>query len=109
MKIKINNTRNLTEKYWKFRLPNDIHKAIKEEDPHNVLNALKDAIDILKDKGIMDEYDYYEFSDDIENQLDNADYYEDYDMTYEDVLDEIDYILSEFYDWCDANSVWIEL
>ena len=47
--------------------------------------------------------------DDIDNQIDNAVNYEEYDMTEDDVEDEVNYLLDQFYDFCDGARVWVEL
>lgn len=101
--------KKLTEKNWKYNLPNTIRRDIEDESYEGVCNTLISYVEQLYNDGIMDEDDYEEFLDDINNQLDNLENYEDYDMTEEDVVDEIDYILNDFYDWCDANGVFIEI
>ena len=41
--------------------------------------------------------------------MDSLDNYEEYDMTMEDVIEEIDYLLDKFYDICDADDIFIDL
>jgi len=47
--------------------------------------------------------------EEIENQLDNCENYEDYEMSEDDILVEINYMLRNFYDFCDANNIWVGL
>lgn len=94
---------------WKFHLPNTLRKNIEDDNGLEVLRTLKQYVETLNAEEIMDDQDYYDWIDDIENQIDNFYNYEDYDMTEEDVDDEINYIIDKFYDWCDYNRVFIEL
>lgn len=99
----------LKEQKWTYELPNDIREFIQKEDYNGVLDTLEEYVEMLSRDGKMDEYDKADFMDDIENQKDNLINYEEYDMTLEDVIDEIDYILDKFYDFCDANRIWINI
>lgn len=99
----------LKEQKWTYELPNDIREYIQKEDYNGVLDTLGEYVEMLSRDGKMDEYDKADFMDYIDNQKDNLINYEEYDMTLEDVIDEIDYILDNFYDFCDANDIWINI
>ena len=96
---------------WRYTLKNGkaLREAIEDEDFAAVLDNLAKCCTEIYDK-FPDEY--WQYDDDIEdisNQMDNLENYEDYDMTYEDVEDEINYLLSNFYDLCDGLRIWVEL
>lgn len=105
----VNESIKLNEKNWKFTLPRDLRDAIEDEDYERIFDVLKNDVQMLFDKGIMDEDDYEDFIDNIDNEYDNYLNYEDYDMDWSDVEDNVNYLLDDFYDFCDATSVFIEL
>lgn len=100
---------------WKYTLKtsSDLRDAIRNEDPNAVLDALEKAwMEIyfyLSDENIYDSSDLDNDLDNINNERDNLDNYEDYDMTLDDVIDNIDYLCNELYDFCDAERIWIEI
>lgn len=98
---------------WAYTLNSgkELRTAIRRDDPGAVLEALKSCFRELHRKlpEDFDEYDLDEVFDDIDNERDNLYNYEDYDMTYQDVLDNIDYILNNLYDICNALDVWIDV
>ena len=100
---------------WKYTLKasSDLRDAIRNEDPDAVLDALEKAwMEIyfyLSDENIYDSSDLDDDLDNINNERDNLAYYEDYDMTLNDVIDNIDYLCNELYDFCDAERIWIEI
>ena len=94
---------------WKFHLPNTLRKNIEDGNSLEVLKTLEQYVETLNAEEIMDDQDYYDWIGDIDNQVDNYYNYEDYDMTEEDVEDEIDYLLDKFYDFCDAYRVFIDI
>ena len=99
---------------WNYTLKNGkaLRRAIENEDNVEVLNLLKKCYEEINNflpDDLYDENDLYNDISEIDNQLDNCENYADYDMTYEDVTDEIDYLLQNFYDLCDANKIWVEL
>jgi len=98
---------------WKYTLKNGeaLRKAIYDEDSRAVLDTLAKCCAEVYDH-FPDEYDEYQYNEDIEdisNQLDNLENYADYDMSYEDVEDEINYLLTKFYDLCDYLRIWVAL
>ena len=100
---------------WRYTLKasSALRDAINKEDPEAVLNALERAwIEIYNYISNEDIYSNTEFNDDladIDNERDNLYYYEDYDMTLNDVIDNIDYLCNELYDFCDAERIWIDI
>jgi len=97
---------------WKYTLKNGkaLRAAIGEGDDYGkVLDALAACLKEINAK-FPDDYEDYELEEDledIENQRDNLENYADYDMTYEDVEDEINYLLDRFYDLCDGLRIWV--
>lgn len=100
---------------WKYTLKasSALRDAIDKDDPEKVLDALERAwIEIYHYVSDEDIYSDAEFNDDLDNinnERDNLYYYEDYDITYDDVIDNIDYLCNELYDFCDAERIWIDL
>lgn len=96
---------------WQYTLKcsKKLRDAINEDDDYGTLEALKEAFTEINEK-FTEDFDEYELEDalaECDNQLDNLENYEDYDMTYDDVQDEINYILDKLYDTCDWLRIWI--
>lgn len=100
---------------WKYTLKNSslLRSAIRNEDPKAVLDALERIwIEIYSHFDNEDIYSNAELEDDLEdihNEKDNLDYYEEYDITLEDVIGNIDYLCNKLYDFCDAERIWIDI
>jgi hypothetical protein len=98
---------------WKYTLKNGkaLRNAINKDSNEETLEALRKCYEEIHE-AMPDEYteeDLYRDIDDIENQLDNCENYFDYDMTEDDVQDEVNYLLSNFYDLCDGLRIWVDL
>ena len=98
---------------WNYKLDSGkaLREAIDNDDGENTLNCLRKCYEEIH-KLIPDIYDEDDLTDDISeinNQLDNLENYEEYNMTEEDCQDEINDLLSDFYDFCDDNRIWIGL
>lgn len=98
---------------WTYKLMTgkQLRQAISDDDMTATLDALKECWEEIN-KAMPDIYDNDDLVNDLEeldNQLDNCTNYEDYSMTEDDVQDEINYILRNFYDFCDDNNIWITL
>ena len=98
---------------WKYTLKNGkaLRDAINKASNEDTLEALRKCYEEIHE-AMPDEYteeDLYRDIEDIENQLDNCENYEDYDMTEDDVQDEVNYLLSHFYDLCDGLRIWVDL
>jgi len=98
---------------WKYTLKHGkaLRHAIRSDNMGRVLELLKDCYDEIHRK-FPEEYDEDDLQDDldeIENEEDNLENYEEYGMEYEDVEDNVNYILNNFYDLCDALRVWAEI
>lgn len=99
---------------WKIKLANgkNLRRAIDSgDDMVNVLTALEDCWREIHKK-MPDEYDEDDLEndlDEIENQIDNAENYDDYGMSEYEVQEEIDYLLDQFYDFCDNARVWVNM
>jgi hypothetical protein len=88
-----------------------LREAISDDDMAATLDALKDCWKEIN-KAMPDIYDEDDLENDLEeldNQLDNCENYEDYSMTEDDVQEEINYMLRNFYAFCDNNNIWITL
>ena len=92
---------------WKYTLKNSslLRSAIRNEDPKAVLDALERIwIEIYSHFDNEDIYSNAELEDDLED-IHN----EEYDMTLEVVIDNIDYLCNKLYDFCDAERIWIDI
>lgn len=98
---------------WTYKLMagKQLRQAISDDDMTATLDALKECWKEIN-KAIPDVYDADDLEDNLEeldNQLDNCKNYEDYSMTEDDVQDEINYMLRQFYDLCDDLRIWVDL
>ena len=98
---------------WTYKLMagKQLRQAISDDDMTATLDALKKCWKEIN-KIMPDVYDTDDLENDLEeldNQLDNCKNYEDYDMTEDDVQDEINYLLRQFYDFCDDWRIWVDL
>ena len=89
----------------------DVIKAINDDDNVQTLEALKECYKEINRimVSVFDDDDLEDILSEIDNQLDNCKNYEDYDMTEDDVQDEINYLLRQFYDFCDDWRIWVDL
>jgi len=98
---------------WKYRLKvgSDLREAISDENYEDVLKYLEKAWREIN-KQFPEDYEEDELNEDIadiENERDNLLNYEDYDMKMEDVEENINYLLTNLYDYCDNMGIWIEI
>lgn len=99
---------------WKYKLNSGttLREAIQDDDSRETLLALKKCykeLNSLLPDNIYNEDKMEEDLYEAANQLDNLDNYADYDMTEEDCENEINFLLSRFYDFCDSNGVWVNI
>ena len=97
---------------WKCKLSTGaaLRTAIDDDNNEEILQRLKKCYEeIYKLMPNVYEEDLYEDLSEIDNQLDNLENYEDYDMTLQDCEHAINYLLSNFYDFCDNNLIWVGL
>lgn len=98
---------------WKYKLSTGaaLRTAIDDNNNEETLQRLKKCYEEIHKlmSDVYEEEDLYEDLSEIDNQLDNLENYEDYDMTLQDCEDEINYLLSDFYDFCDNNRIWVGL
>lgn len=94
----------LTERNWKTNLINGkaLRKAIDDEDYNGVRDTLIACYKEIAEKRPDVIEDEYELNDYIES-------IEILDANDDDIEDSLDYELSEFYDLCDANNIWVNL
>lgn len=98
---------------WRYTLVKGeaLREYISNEDQENVLDTLKECYKEIH-QNFPSEFEDYELEDvidDIDNEKDNIENYEDYGLTEDDVRENIDYLLGNFYDLCDALRIWISL
>ena len=98
---------------WKYKLftGKALREAISEDSNEATLEALRTCYEEIH-RVMPDWYDEDDLENDcaeIDNQLDNCKNYADYDMTEDDVQNGINYLLRDFYDFCDCNGIWVGL
>ena len=98
---------------WIYQLKagKELREAINDENYLKVLENLEKCWREIH-ANLPEQYDedaLLEDLADIENQKDNLENHDEYDMTIEDVREEIDYLLSNFYDFCDGFRIWVSL
>lgn len=103
----------MRKRTWKHKLDSGkaLRQAINEDDNKATLKALMACYKEIH-KLIPYQYDENDLDNDCEeiyNQLDNCDNYVAYEMTEEELQEEINYLLKQFYDLCDDNGIWVEL
>jgi len=98
---------------WRYTLKfgRALRDAIDSEDPDRVIDALVACFTEIN-KAMPTYFD----SDDLQETLTElADYrdslynYDEYDMTYEEAVDNVDYMLERLYDICDDLRIWVEI
>lgn len=89
---------------WRYTLKfgEALRNAIHDEDYEAVLDALVACFTELH-KALPEDYDEYELENDLEDITIIKENMEDGD----DVEDDINYELSDFYDLCDGLRVWV--
>lgn len=121
--------RYLRERQWKLTVPTSLARkfrsALSEYDDENdyeiqtvdltnALEALKNILYWINEQ-LPEDYNDSELEDDIsdiDNQIDNLENYEDYDMSFEDVVDEIDWLINGdwgFFSLCDSLNIFVPL
>ena len=88
-----------------------LRAAIRSEDARKILEALQKAYAELYTicPDCYDETDMEEIRSDIDSVFDDIENYSEYDMTYDDVVDNVDWLLDRFYNDCDDLNVWVEI
>ena len=111
---------NLNEAEWRHELSSgtELRKALEDFDDYDIKTAIP-ALDALikacdEAKQYVDEYDAKQLEgikdevmshrDTISDSNFDEDEYENYEPQ-----EEIDYLLDQFYDICDANKIWVKL
>lgn len=96
---------------WKYNLKSGValRQALADDNTTAVLDRLKDCF--IEINQLCPEYydteDLEEDLFDIDDLLDSLMNYDEYDMTYDEVLENIDGMLSGFYDLCDNLRIWV--
>lgn len=98
---------------WKYNLKSGeaLRNAINNDDYYEVLTQLKNSWEEIHEQ-FPDNFDKDELEDmydDINNALDNVQNANDYDLSEQDIEDELNYLLNDLYDFCDALRIWIEI
>lgn len=99
----ITEKKKLSERRWTYTLKNGkkLRDAINSEDAKKVAEELINSYKELFEQGLIDEYDYKTWTEDIE--------WLDLDTDSEDAFENINYELGNFYDLCDNINVWVSL
>ena len=109
----------IQERMWKKSIEGPVidkfHKAMNINDPENeeeITNSINALVDLLKEILRIDpefEDTYNDILDEI-SMLGTPDSFEDTEdeTAYEQWVENFNYILSMMYDYCDANSIWID-
>lgn len=109
----------MQERMWKKSIEGPIidkfHKAMNIDDPENeeeITNSINALVDLLKEILRIDpefEDTYNDILDEI-SMLGTPESFEDTEdeTAYEQWVENFNYILSMMYDYCDANSIWID-
>lgn len=97
---------------WKYKLEagSILRDAIENDNHEETLNALRKCCLEMHEK-LPGDYTEDDLQDDLEeiwSQLDNLENYKEYNMTLDDCEEEINYLLSRFYEYCDDMGVWVE-
>lgn len=112
-KTKIRKNKLSESRGWKIELVSGpaLKDAVRNDDMELTLDCLADCWREINEKmpDIYEDDDLEKDLEEIENQRDNLENYDEYGMSYEDVEDEINYLLNEFYDFCDNTRIWVGL
>ena len=86
----------LTEKYWKYTIPQELANTFRAAIENNDLEGLKESIDriysLMLEEELIDNDDYEAYSESV--------------MAAEDEAD-LNYELLDLYDLCDNLAIWI--
>lgn len=98
---------------WKYKLKSGraLRNAINDNDYRGTLTQLRNCWKEIHEQfpDDFDEDELEDLYDDINNALDNVQNANEYDLSEEDIEDEINYFLNDLYDFCDALKIWIKL
>ena len=91
---------------WKYTLKcgKKLREAISNDDAYEVLRYLAEAWKEIHSQ-FPDEYDEFDLQGDLDEISEISALGEDYDL--ED--DDVDWLLSDLYDYCDATRIWIDM
>jgi len=100
-------------RHWNHDLKSGrtLRAALKGRNPVRTLQSLKtcwqEVFEVLNNSiDICDECSIFENISNVDCLLESYNQKNSFDV--EDI-EEIDYLLSEFYDFCDYNSIWVTL
>lgn len=98
----------LEEKFWKYTIPakygQDIVDAEEDNNAEGIVNGLQTLKSYIEDNIIKDNEDMKDEFEDIKEDIEIKDASDFEGGDY----DEVDYILNNIYDFCDAHSIWFE-
>lgn len=88
-------------KRWKHTLTSglSLRNSINKADSSSIINSLYSCYREMVNKSIIDEDDFDYYTQDLEFYLDSDDIEED----------DINCLLSDFYDLCDSLEVWVSI
>lgn len=107
--LSMKESKRLQERQWKLLLDSSVRKALENEDIKEVINCLKKYNETIQNSDLSDlaKESFQEYFD--ENELEMDDILNDQLFDEDDIETTIDYLLSDFYDLCDATEVFIKL
>ncbi|MBQ6631064.1 MAG: hypothetical protein IJH55_02885 [Romboutsia sp.] len=93
---------SLIESKWDYELNTGqaLRKAIHDENYFEVMKQLRRSIEELFTKELIDDWTYESMMSDLQDI---------YNIDHEDLEDELNYFLADFYDLCDSINVWVPL
>ena len=89
----------------------ELRANLYEDNSKEALDSLSKCWREIHEKfsNIFNENELSRVISEIDNQKDNLDNYIDYDMTLEDVEDEINNLLEDLYEFCDTHKIWLQM
>ena len=97
---------------YRYSLKNgkSLKNAAEEVDIKKILSALEKCWREIH-KQFPEEYDDTDLEnnlDDIEREEDNYQYFEDYDLTYEEVVDNVNDLIKDLNYYCKISNIYVD-
>lgn len=97
---------------YRYSLKNgkSLKNAAEELDVERILSALEKCWKEIHEQ-FPEEYDDTDLEnnlDDIERETDNLQYFEDYDLTYEEVVDNVNDLIKDLNYYCKISSIYVD-
>lgn len=97
---------------YRYSLKNGkaLKNAAEELEVEKVLSILEKCWREIREQ-FPEEYDEIDLAnnlDDIEREADNLQYFEDYDLTYEEVVDNINDLVKDLNYYCKISNIFVD-